>query len=320
MKTPQLIERLKHNLTIKIFCFVIAFFIYIFYNISTLDTKVFSIPLEIQQEGAVVITNTPTHFVRVTVKGKPEDIVQISENDFSALVDLNHHLEKGSYSLPVLLYLSKQASLFSPLEFSCKPERIKLDIDKKITSYIPLEATFTGSPAKGYEVLETKIEPAFLEVWGPEEIILSIDEFKTKEVSIENASASFTKSVDIINTNSFVSMDLETKASVRVSMGQIFEEKKFQSNNASYINLKENLIVEESFPLYTLRLRGFINDIERYNLNSYSVFIDLSEIEEEGVYELPFEFNIPNNFEVLSIEPQTVLLTVKENTMLAIED
>ena len=79
MKTPQLIERLKHNWTIKVMCFVVAFFIYLFYNISTLDTKTLSIPLEIKQEGEVLLTSLPTHFVRVTVRGKPEDIVQISE-------------------------------------------------------------------------------------------------------------------------------------------------------------------------------------------------------------------------------------------------
>ena len=72
MKTPQLIERLKHNWTIKVMCFVVAFFIYLFYNISTLDTKTLSIPLEIKQDGEVLLTSLPTHFVRVTVRGNPK--------------------------------------------------------------------------------------------------------------------------------------------------------------------------------------------------------------------------------------------------------
>lgn len=312
MKTPRLIERLKHNLTIKILCFVIAFFIYLFYNISTLDKKVFSVPLEIQQEGEVLVTNTPTHFVRVSVKGKPEDIVQISEQDFSAIVDLNSYVKEGTFSVPVLLYLSKQASLYSPLEYSCKPERITLDIDKKCTNLVPVEASFTGTVAPGYEISSIQIEPAYLQAQGPEKFISLLEKFKTKEVSLENASVNFVKTVDIINTNSFIKIDPNTKASVYVTINQIFENKKFQTNEGTFTGLLENLMVEEPFPSVSLLIRGFVNSLENFSLDTNSLQINLSSIEKEGTYEFPILTNLPSDFEVLEIEPETITLTIKE--------
>jgi len=319
MKTPQLIERLKHNWTIKVMCFVVAFFIYLFYNISTLDTKTLSIPLEIKQEGEVLLTSLPTHFVRVTVRGKPEDIVQISEQDFSAFLDLNAYVEAGSFSIPVSLQVSKQATLFSPLEFSCKPERVTLNLDKKMLSYIPVSPSFTGDLQKGYELESFKIEPAYIEALGPEKIILAIKEFKTKEVSLENASASFVQSVDIINTNNFVSFDPNINFSVHVAIKKIFTTKDFRANLGYFSGLSENLFVEDAFPSYTLSLRGFINDIEDFSLDVNSLYVDLSEIDEAGVYELPLELNLPTDFEVLEFEPQSIVIELKEK-QLAIED
>lgn len=312
MKMSQLVENIKHNWTIKVLCFVIAFIIYLFFNISTLDTKVFSIPLQIKQEGEVVIVNMPTHFVRVSVKGKPEDIVQISEQDFSAVLDLNHYVKAGTFSVPVFLYISKQAALFSPLEYSCKPERLSLEVDKKISAYIPLEATFTGTVPQGYSFEASRIEPSFVEVVGPEKIVSEIKTLKTKEVSLDTGTASFVKSVDIINTNNFVHFDKNTKASVSVDIEKIFDTKSFNTNLGSFMGLSDNLYVEEDFPQYSLVVYGFINDIENFYIDANTVTIDFSEIEKEGRYQLPLKLEIPQSFEILSFEPQKIELNLKQ--------
>jgi hypothetical protein len=68
-----------------------------------------------------------------------------------------------------------------------------------------------------------------------------------------------------------------------------------------------------------LSLRGFINDIEDFSLDVNSLYVDLSEIDEAGVYELPLELNLPTDFEVLEFEPQSIVIELKEK-QLAIED
>ena len=179
--------------------------------------------------------------------------------------------------------------------------------------------SFTGDLQKGYELESFKIEPAYIEALGPEKIILAIKEFKTKEVSLENASASFVQSVDIINTNNFVSFDPNINFSVHVAIKKIFTTKDFRANLGYFSGLSENLLVEDAFPSYTLSLRGFINDIEDFSLDANSLYVDLSEIDEAGIYELPLEFNLPTDFEVLEFEPKNIVIELKEK-QLAIED
>ena len=311
MKASQLINRLKHNLAVKVVCFIIAFFIYIFYNISTLDTKVLSIPLEVKQDGEVVLVSMPTHFVRVTVKGKPEDVLQISEQDFFAYLDLNAHYEAGEFSVPVSLDISQQLSLYSPLEYYCKPEQLLLQVDKKNIAYIPVEPSIVGTLPKGYEMDTIRAEPPYISVQGPKQLIATIDKIKTTPVLLDNASGSFTQSVDLLHTNSRIDFDDES-VTVHVDLKRILSTRSFSMNIGSYVGLADNLKIEERFPDYSLVLRGFVNDMETFSLSALSVQIDVSDIEKEGEYTLPLALNVPKEFEVVSFEPKHVEIHVKQ--------
>ena len=66
MKVSQLTEKLRYNITAKIFCLIIAIFLYLFHHMSLLDSKTFTIPLRVQENGIVMNVGDTPKYVNVS--------------------------------------------------------------------------------------------------------------------------------------------------------------------------------------------------------------------------------------------------------------
>jgi len=309
MKTPQVIKKFLENWPVKIICLVLALFIYAFYQLSTLDSKTLSLPLHVISDGSMIQSTAITHYVRISVKGKTEDLIQISESDFTVFLDLNHYSDAGVFEVPVSVILSENAIKINPLEFSCSPETISVKLEPRVTVYAQIEPLFTGSLAEGYKIDSISLVPEFIEISGPESMVQKTVVIQTKEIPLEKRNYSFTKTVELIQKNKFITVDGSDAIEATIAVSPIIIQKTFTSSLGVFAGVHEGLEVRSLFPEYSVIVSGAKNEIEGFALTQYSAQIDCSMVNDEGTYELPVKLFLPSDFTVTSLSPGTVPIT-----------
>lgn len=309
MKTPLVIKKFLENWPVKIICLVLALFIYAFYQMSTLDSKTLSLPLHVISDGSMIQSSTVTHYVRISVKAKTEDLIQISESDFTVFLDLNHYSDAGLFEVPVSVVLSENATKINPLEFSVSPETISVKLEPRVTVFAKVVPSITGSLAEGYKADSITCQPDFIEISGPASIVEKITTLQTKEISIEQKSSNFTKTVELIQNNKFITMESGNNVDVAVAVSPVIIEKTLGSSLGVFSGVMKELEVVTPFPDYSVKINGAKNELDGFLLSRYSAQIDCSTVKGEGVYELPIKLFLPSDFTLISISPQTASIT-----------
>ncbi|MBQ3980748.1 MAG: hypothetical protein II631_01700, partial [Treponema sp.] len=152
--STKFLERLSNNWLAKVFSLLIALFICIRYQTSRLSEKDFVVPLKIIQNGnlTLVTSRSPVSAVKVTLRGKSSQLMEVTEKDIEAYVDINSQVSGGTYDFPVYVKPSGRLVLMEPLEIKLGREKVTLTVEERIFRYVPVDATLAGSPARGYQI------------------------------------------------------------------------------------------------------------------------------------------------------------------------
>ena len=131
----------------RIFCFLLALGIWIYVvNITTQDfEKTFSLInidvdgwQELQEATNMSVVNLEESKVSITVKGLRSDISKLTENDFSAYIDVSKLSESGKHRLEVAIDLPDTVSLVSKY-----PETVTISIDENIEREFEIDIDVT---------------------------------------------------------------------------------------------------------------------------------------------------------------------------------
>ncbi len=160
----------------RILCFAVALGIWIYVvNITTQDfEKTFNL-IDIDIEGweeledntNMSVVNLEESKVSITVKGLRSDISKLSENDFSAYIDVSKLVDSGKHSLEVSVNLPKTVSLVSRY-----PEAVTVSVDESVEREIGVEIDVTEySLDTIYEMGKPTADVSFVTVKGPSDVI-----------------------------------------------------------------------------------------------------------------------------------------------------
>ena len=70
---------------------------------------------------------------------------------------------------------------------SIEPSAINLELERLISSNIPLEPVMEGVPAPGFVAGEIRVSPAQVSIQGPESTLLALEIIETTPISVEGA-------------------------------------------------------------------------------------------------------------------------------------
>lgn len=302
MNINPFIEKTTKNWQKKIVCFVLAAMIYFFHQVSLLDMKTFSIPLQVKSDGnTALLSGTEKYrYVKVKVRTRRDQIASLTENDFSAYVDISSWQKDGTFSFPVYVVLDERINSLNlePLEIYNQPDNIQLSVEKKVTKSVAVKADVEGTVQHGFKALSPSVEPAFVEVSGPASMVEKITELKTTVVDISQASEKVSGKAQILNVNSYVSVLGGGKISVEVPVVAAGMVKEFRGFDVTAKNLAENLEISGGLDKIDLTLSGNVLDIEKLSAKDVSVTVDCAEISGAGEFVLSVQIEIPRIFEL----------------------
>lgn len=328
MNIKPFLEKFLHNWKAKLACIVIAVIVYFFHQFSSYSKKTIVIPLDVVEEG-VMTPLEPLHVknVRVTVRGKSEDIQRISDENFHAYADISSATKKGLSKFPVLVDANKDVLSLETIEISTKPEYVEINLDEKYERYVLIEPLVKGDVAQNFEYEIESVNPSTVKMTGPKSLLQKMRSVYTEAVDVDRKSSSFETKVPLENKNSLIKFISDKEMSVLVNV-KIYENKKtktFAAIKNSYKNVSQDFVAKASNEYFDINLEGAVSAIDALRNKDIQLYVDLTEIGEEGEYSLPLICNVPTGISVLSISPSEVTVTVskvppqEENTVLNTE-
>ena len=313
MNTKKLINAFTDNIIAKVVCLVAAILLYILHQVSVLEKKTFTVPLEVYSDGLYSNLTSVPQFVKVTVRTKADNINSVTPKEINASLNLNSFTDEGTYNVPVALSLSQSLMLLDPLELQVKPEFITVTLDEKVEKYVPVIPSVSGEVSHGYVIKAIEVVPSTVKITGPKKVVEKTNYIYSEKVNVKGAAKGFSVKVPLDNINRLVTAHEEEKFKVTVSITPAPSEQSFKGIVPALIHLDEKFITSGKIPPMSFTLAGTVPVMESFKLDSSSVYIDLSAVKAAGRYELPVLFSLPAGISVKEKNYENVTLELLRN-------
>lgn len=307
MNLDELKKNITYNWKTKVICVVLSILIYTFYQTQTIETKLLTVPLNTSTNSIVIPMDSYPSIVRVSVASSPSSILQISEEDITAILDIDTYTDEGKFNVPVKLILSdKILHLPDTVEIKrVRPSTVNLMLEQKEDKYVPITPDVTGIPQRGYSIDSKEITsyPSTVRITGAKSIVDKIGSIHTEKIDVTGTSQSMRVSTKIRNENKNIKVDLPEEVVVSYTIIPTPSTVHYENIEVAPFNLDEKFVLTKPIPPISFNLNGTELMLANYSLATDDVYIDCSNITEPGKYELPILFFMPYG---LTVEDKSV--------------
>jgi YbbR domain-containing protein len=301
MKSSPFFERLgqklKEDWVAKIVCLVLAMILYLFHQAVSLERKSFVLPLTTHDTGIMTNAEVVQRSVRITVRGKAQDISLISERDFEAFIDFSRYTKEGTYDVPIQLKTAESLLAIDPLEVRFFPDSVSVDMEALTQKYAPVTPNFTGEPRNGFWLREKKVTPESVRISGPRSTIEAVKRIDTEGISLADKTAPFTAQVKLLNERALVRIDGPETADVSITIA-LKEASKTFDVPITVENLRENLSAKPRQETLAVTVSGAQLDLEKITVNDFSAVVDCAGISEPGEATLTAAITLPTDIDI----------------------
>ncbi len=307
----KILLKITENWTAKVLSLVLAILLYAFHQWSSMETRVVSVPLRVQTDANF----TPAgdygqQSVRVSLRGEPNSIYPIAENDIEAYLDLQGKT-KGTYNAPVLVRKKGSALGVDPLEITVDPVEIFISIDRKENKSLPIRADTRGSLRNGYRLASWTLTPEHVTVDGPADVLANISEMVTEYIDFNDRDTDFSVTVRILNHEPLAAIRGSGTAEFKGVVQEILTQRTYENLSVTLKNLDPRFAVISPAPAGSLSVEGRERDLDRYT-GREALSADCSRIQAAGDYTLPVDLIIPVYFNSTAYMPSSITITVQE--------
>jgi YbbR domain-containing protein len=254
--------------------------------------------LELQAEAPAVVD--------VRVRGSSTTLSQVAATDIVAFLDL-HTARPGRR---VFQLTPEQVRVpFDVQVVQVSPSSITMVFENSRTRAVPISASVEGVPAPGYVVGEVTVQPATVEVTGPESAVRQVTEAITEPVSVAGARGPITEAVTVGLLDPALRLKIPRSATVRVEVLPGPRERLLRGQPVHLRNLGPNLSAQAVPATIDVVLRGSREGLSRVENREVNAFVDLSGLG-PGDYPLEVRVDASPDAGAARIEPPTVQVRI----------
>jgi YbbR domain-containing protein len=224
LNREKLLAKITEKWPVKILSLAAAVIISVSYRMSTLETRFFSVPLQIESSETLIPAVVFASTVRISLRGEADGIQPILEEDIEAYIDLTRYTAEGNYRVPVQIRKKGSALGVEPLEISVLPIEIPLLLEQRVTKNISVFPVLSGTVAQGYELTYQSLIPGSVIAEGPRSVLDSRLDFYTETINLDRRYDDFSIMVNIINDNPLISIQGNRMHEFRGSISLIARE------------------------------------------------------------------------------------------------
>lgn len=311
MKSSFSLKKIFANWPEIVICFLVALFLYFYYQGNSLESKNVSIPLELRDNGQFTNVSRLPKYVRIKMRGKGEDVTSVKTEDIEAFIDISNVTNEGSFDFPIELSFSEKLTAITPIEVEVEPSVLKLKIEEKIVDYVPIEPIFTGKVKDGYSLNKYVLVPDTIKISGAKSHVEAVKKIQTTDIRLFQLQNNITQIVSLQKINSLIDVD-NKNISVKLYISANIIEKTFNVKDVTFVDVNDNFVFSKADVNFLVKVSGTENFLKDFEMPVDTLKVNCSNIDTVGTYELPIEFILPAELSFISIEPTTITVLAEE--------
>lgn len=277
-----------------------------FNRMSTLEERFFSVPLRVQTESSLVPASSYPRMVRVSLRGEPNSIIPILEDDIEAYLDLTAVKTEGAYSAAVKIRKKGTAIGVDPLEVTVDPMEISINMEEKLTKTVPISAQFRGSLESGYELSAYSLEPSSVEISGPRGLVETVRNLETEYIELSGRKEDFSANPLIVNLNNLITVHGSGQSAFRGTVRQAVMNRVLDRVPLVISGLMDGLVARPAMVYGSVQLQGAESELSSYIPDASLLSADCTAVDSPGVFTVPLIVSAPAHFVVIRYEPMSV--------------
>jgi YbbR domain-containing protein len=184
-----------NNLFLKISSVLLSVFLWFFLTSRGQSEISMEIPIEFRNiPAAMGIAYTDARIVNITIRGQERLMKNVKTADIRVFVDLGkakkgegvYFINKDDIKLPYAMSVMNIA-----------PSSIRVLIEEAVSKTVPVKASMTGIPEKGYYVKSIEVEPRRIVIHGLRSEVEKINMLKTEVLDITGLNESISQELNI---------------------------------------------------------------------------------------------------------------------------
>ncbi|MBP5251035.1 MAG: YbbR-like domain-containing protein [Treponema sp.] len=313
MSIKKFREKVTENFGVKIICIVIAVFIFFFHELFSLETKTLAVQLDLISQGKMAVLSglDENPFVRISIRGKKDEIASISENDIDAFVDISTASAEGTFEFPVLIKKDARLAKIETLEIRIHPEKLKLTLDTVEEKFVDIVPNVTGTPAYGYESVGFSVSPSRAKIKGAASFISAIDSVRPELIDITGAEKDVVKSIRLVNPNRKLQLEPLT-AEVTAKIRPKGLTRAFNQVVVNFTNVKHGFEIENDYAAVDVIVEGDTLTLEKLSKTAIILNADCLSADSEGTFVVAIEAVLPNGVKLVSMSSDEIHVNVRK--------
>lgn len=266
------------------------------------------VPLEFRNipEPLEIVGNAPDT-VDVRLRGSSAVLSRVQPGEIVAVLDLRS-ARAGSR-----LFAIRNDEVRAPFGVEVSqvvPSTLALELEKSGRRSVPIVPVVDGEPAPGFVVGRVTVDPATVEIAGPESRVRQVAEATTEPVSVRDARSRLRDAVTVGIVDSSVRLVQAQNANVTIEIWPAPVERRMPDVPVRYRNLGTGLRANLSPQLAHVTVRGAKDALADLRGDSVQAFVDLAGLG-SGRYNLRVQVDPAELFGVVAIDPAVVSVVIR---------
>jgi YbbR domain-containing protein len=306
LRFRQGIARLSRNWPVKILSLAAAILLVLFNNLSRLEDRYLSVPLDlVLHEGFVPSAPYPER-VRVRIRGEADQIFRLIEDDLYTYLDLSEHRSSGEYRGAVEVEKRGTALVMDAIDISVDPAVITVRLEEKMTRSVEISPSLAGYPPPGYQLAQYQVTPSIVDIEGPRSVVQKYETLSTENIDISDKQEDFEVRVRIEKPDPMIRIPAGEVVEFRGVIEEAVVLTTFEPVEIVILNLEPGLVPASGVPRGSIRVQGFQAQIDAVAGRDVQLVMDASSVDGPGRYTLSVRPAIPGGLLVLRYEPQSL--------------
>lgn len=293
------------NVGLKIMSVVLAALLWLAVAGEQIVERALRIPLEFSNmPPGLELVGEPPNVIDVRVRGASGRLSRVAAGELVAVVDLAgvrpgqrlFHVSGADVRAPFGVEIVQVA-----------PSSLYMSFERSATKAIPITPEIDGEPAPGYEIAGRTVEPATVEVIGPESAVAAMTTAITEPVSVAGASAPVEEVVTVGVIDPSVRVRTEEPVRVNVSIRPSQLQWAVEAVPVNVLNAAGSVAVSPA--TVTVHLRG-PRDAMSVDAGALEASVDVDGLK-PGDYALPVRIVVPPRVGWTRIEPSEVRVRIR---------
>jgi len=266
-------------------------------------------PLELLNSPQhLVMVESPPASVEVRVRGASGRVGQLSPGAVVAMIDLSLAKEGPVYAH---LRPAQVRTVVGVEVLAVNPSSLKLRFEKSVSRSVPVVPPIEGVPAPGFVAGDTMIEPATVDVSGPESAMKRLKEVTTEPVSVSGQRGDVRQQVAIGLPESTLRVSAHGSVTVTVPIRPRAVDRLFTAVPIGVRNAGRGASARVAPAVLTVAVRGPQDVVEALRPEAVAAFVDLAGLGPGQYNNRPVRVDPEKDVVVVRTEPATVQVRIK---------